>query len=74
MANVDQVVVTFAAASPDFNPALLDRFLVLAEWDDLPALICMNKADLADEVKMREVLEAYAAIGYPSSADTNRYG
>lgn len=78
VANVDQVVVTFAAASPDFNAALLDRFLVLAEWDDLPAVLCMNKADLADEAKMRGILEAYAAIGYPylfvSAADGRGIG
>lgn len=75
VANVDQVVVTFAAARPDFNAALLDRFLVLAEWDDLPAFICMNKADLAEEEAIRKVLEGYAEIGYPYllvSADKRR--
>ena len=45
---VDQVVVVFAAASPEPNERMLDRFLVIAEANRLPARIVLNKADLAD--------------------------
>ena len=31
VANIDQAVLTFAAAQPDLHPLLLSRFLVLAE-------------------------------------------
>ena len=34
-ANVDQVVVVFAAAKPEPHPRMLDRFLVIAEGNDL---------------------------------------
>src|SRR4051794_35235329 len=36
-ANVDQVVVVFAAAKPEPHPRMLDRFLVIAEANDLAA-------------------------------------
>lgn len=46
-ANVDQVVVVIAAAEPTPLPQLLDRLLVVAEANDIPALVVINKVDLA---------------------------
>ena len=47
VANLTQVVLTFAAAQPDLHPLLLNRFLVLAEWSGMDKiLICVNKIDL----------------------------
>lgn len=48
VANVDQVMVVFAAANPTPHTAMLDRFLVVAEEDDLEAHIVINKVDLVD--------------------------
>ena len=45
-ANVDQVLVTFAAARPEPHVGMLDRFLVIAEGNDIPARIVINKVDL----------------------------
>ena len=45
-ANVDQVVVVFAAAKPEPHARMLDRFLVIAEGNDIPARIVLNKVDL----------------------------
>ena len=45
-ANVDQVLVTFAAANPEPHVRMLDRFLVIAEGNDIPARIVLNKVDL----------------------------
>lgn len=64
VANVDQVVVTFAAANPDINPTLVDRFLVIAEFSELEILLCINKLDLADAEQLRHVVERYEQIGY----------
>lgn len=64
VANVDQVVITFAAARPDLNTALLDRFLVLAEMSQLRPVIVINKMDLADRDKIDSILELYRKIGY----------
>lgn len=64
VANVTQVVLTFAAAQPDLHPLLLNRFLVLAEWSGLPHIvICVNKADLY-EGDMADFLSLYEQAGY----------
>lgn len=66
-ANVDQVVVVFAAARPEPHVRMLDRFLVIAEENGLRARIVFNKADLvpggAPAVAVRYA--EYARIGYP---------
>lgn len=64
IANVDQVIITFAAKTPDINPLLLNRFLVLAEWSGISEIvICINKSDLMDE-GTTELLKPYEAAGY----------
>lgn len=64
VANVTQVILTFAAAQPDLHPLLLNRFLVLAEWSGLKnILICVNKADLY-EGDIAEFLKLYEQGGY----------
>ncbi len=65
VANVDQVVITFAAINPDINTALVDRFLVLAELSALSTVICINKIDLADLSELLPSIELYQHIGYP---------
>ena len=63
--NVDQALVIFALVSPKPNFNLLDRFLVLMEKQGIPALICMNKTDLASDEMIAEVRERYRTSGYP---------
>src|SRR3954451_12800484 len=53
-ANVDQVVVMFAAANPEPHPRMLDRFLVIAEVNELAARIVINKVELVGEPAARE--------------------
>jgi ribosome biogenesis GTPase len=64
-ANVDQVVIVFAAAKPDPHPRMLDRFLVIAEGNGLAARIVINKVDLVGEDAARERFDVYERIGYP---------
>ena len=64
-ANVDQVVVVFAAAKPEPHVKMLDRFLVIAEGNALDARIVINKIDLVDETETREKFRDYSAAGYP---------
>ena len=64
-ANVDQVVVVFAAANPEPHPRMLDRFLVIAEANDLAARIVINKVELvggAGEARKRWL--DYERAGY----------
>lgn len=63
-ANVDQVVVVFAAAHPTPNARMLDRFLVIAAANDVPARIVINKADLVPD-DARTIFASYADAGYP---------
>jgi ribosome biogenesis GTPase / thiamine phosphate phosphatase len=57
-ANVDQVLVVIAAADPAPIPQLLDRLLVVAEANDIAALVIVNKVDLAGTEMIHEHLRA----------------
>lgn len=64
-ANIDTAVITFAAASPDINMDLLDRFLLMAEIQKIPNIvICINKSELTDEKEKHEFSCIYGNI-YP---------
>lgn len=65
VANVDQVMVVFAAARPEPNERMLDRFLVIAEANRLPARIVLNKCELGNRSELEERFGYYADIGYP---------
>ena len=65
VANVDQALVVFAAASPTPDRNLLDRFLVMMEYQDLPSIIVFNKIDLADPEKLSDLVRTYQKAGYP---------
>ncbi|MBB6443792.1 ribosome small subunit-dependent GTPase A [Bacillus benzoevorans] len=59
IANVDQAILVFSVAEPEFSTALLDRFLVLIEYHHIRPIICLTKLDLADNEEKRKV-EQYA--------------
>ncbi len=65
LANPDQVLVVFSVAQPEPHLRMLDRFLVIAEANELPAIICVNKVDLTGLEKAREIFGVYEEIGYP---------
>ena len=66
VANPDQVVLIFSVCEPDPNLRMLDRLLVIAEANELPALVCANKVDLLeDPEEAREHFGPYDEIGYP---------
>lgn len=64
VANVNQVILTFAAVNPDINAALVDRFLILAELSGLDIMICINKVELADLGELGVLTGLYQDIGY----------
>ncbi len=65
IANLDLVVFVFACAEPAFTPRLLDRYLVGAEAQQLPVLICANKTDIISSEEARRLFRDYEHIGYP---------
>lgn len=66
--NVDQAVLVFSAVQPSFSTALLDRFLVLVEANDIQPIICITKMDLIEDQDTEDTIQAYAEdyrnIGY----------
>lgn len=65
VANPDQAVFVFACADPDPNFRFLDRFLVVAERENLPAIICANKIDLVVMRSAKAEFQLYDRLGYP---------
>ena len=63
-ANIDQVLLVFACAQPDFSPRMLDRYLVLTEFDEIDALIIANKVDLVGIEAAQRLMAPYERIGY----------
>ena len=64
VANVDQTLVIFAAAKPDPNLNLLDRFLIMMEQKDIPVVLVFNKKDAAEQEKLAELARIYENCGY----------
>jgi ribosome biogenesis GTPase len=64
-ANIDQVVVVFAVAEPAPHPRMLDRFLLIAESNDLPSRVVVNKVELSTLDEARSLFGVYEEIGYP---------
>jgi ribosome biogenesis GTPase / thiamine phosphate phosphatase len=64
VANPDLVVPVFSVDRPPPNPRLIDRFLVVAEYNEVPALLVANKVDLVDADAARATFEPYRRIGY----------
>jgi ribosome biogenesis GTPase / thiamine phosphate phosphatase len=64
VANMDRVVIVFAAAQPEPKRRLLDRFLVLTEANRLTPLIVLNKTELVDDAAASAFLAPYEAAGY----------
>jgi ribosome biogenesis GTPase len=65
IANPDQAVFVFACADPDPNFRMLDRFLVVAESQDIPAIVCANKIDLVKPRSAHQEFGEYQDLGYP---------
>lgn len=64
VANLDQVVTVFAFRNPPFQARMLDRFLVIAEHNEVDAVIIANKVDQVDPAQ-RATFELYQGLGYP---------
>ena len=65
VANIDQALVVFAAAKPKPHFQLLDRFLVMMESKEIPAILCFNKSDIVDDAEIASLKEIYENCGYP---------
>ncbi len=64
IANPDQAVFIFSCQQPEPRFGMLDRFLVIAEKQDIPAMIAANKVDLVGLETAQIQFERYPAVGY----------
>ena len=62
LANPDQAVFVFACAHPNPRLKMLDRYLVIAEKQNVPAVVVANKIDLVEDP--RKIFGVYESIGY----------
>jgi ribosome biogenesis GTPase / thiamine phosphate phosphatase len=68
-ANLDRVCVVVSLDKPRLNLRGVDRFLVLAAWAEVPALLVLNKCDLHSDVGKgvptpEDLLGLYRSLGY----------
>ena len=68
IANVDQILLVFAAKDPDFSFLLLDLFIVNIIKNNINPVIVITKKDKLNELELNELknkLSYYEKLGYP---------
>lgn len=64
MANITQMIFVISMKMPKPDLLLLDKQLAFAEFNGVNSVICLNKIDLVDEEKIKEISNVYKEIGY----------
>ena len=62
VANVDQLFIVSSIARPGFSSNRTDRILAACVWHEIPAVLVLNKIDLAGSAELSEVRETYERI------------
>lgn len=77
-ANIDRIIIV-SAVVPELSLNIIDRYLVVCENANIPAVILLNKVDLLSEEQRQQVetqLKIYQDIGYQTmmiSAKTGKH-
>lgn len=77
-ANIDRIIIV-SAVVPELSLNIIDRYLVVCENANIPAVILLNKVDLLSEEQRQQVetqLKMYQDIGYQTmmiSAKTGKH-
>lgn len=64
IANVNKALIVFAVKNPTPHLSLLDRFIVLAERENLEIVIVLTKIDLDDNNTFEKIKNIYEPCGY----------
>ena len=64
ISNIEKALIVFAVKNPTPHLSLLDRFIVLAERENLEIVIILTKVDLDDENTTEKIKEIYELSGY----------
>lgn len=67
VSNIDGLIIVTSVKIPDFDSNLLDKLLVIAEFNQIKPIICLSKVDLLNEKEFNEIkvyIDYYKKIGY----------
>lgn len=67
VSNIDQAFLVTSVKHPDFSANLLDKFLILMEYNSVLPIICLTKLDLCNQEELLDVEDIrkyYQKIGY----------
>ena len=66
VANVDRLLIVASWREPNLWPALIDRYLIAAQRNQIEAVICINKVDLVkDQTEFETTIQPYRDLGHP---------
>lgn len=68
-ANIDWLVLVASLTAPDLKYGLIDRYLVIAGANAIPAAVVINKADTGDP---GPAVRLYQGLGFPTFATSAR--
>jgi len=74
IANIDNAVIVTSVQIPEFSSNLLDKLLVIIEYNRINPIICFTKLDIVDATKKEEIkkyMNYYQKIGYAVYANTD---
>lgn len=74
VANVETLVIVFAAADPNPSIDILDKFLVTAESKNTEIIICINKCDLANTDELKNIYCSIYPTFFISAKDNSGIG
>lgn len=65
VANVDRLLIVASWREPYLWPALIDRYLITAQRNQIETVICINKIDLIeDQAEFESTVAPYQALGH----------
>lgn len=73
VSNIDQAMIIASVKEPDFSTNLLDKLLVIIEFNNIKPIICFTKMDLLKEEELasiNEYINYYHKIGYDTYLNT----
>lgn len=76
VSNIDQAFIVTSCKSPDFSSNLLDKLLVILEFNNIEPVICLTKKDLLTKQELKEIKtikKYYEKIGYKVLWNTNLF-
>lgn len=61
-ANVDQLFIIASVKSPKFSSNRTDRILAACQWQGIPAILVLNKTDLAKQAELDALRATYDSV------------